>query len=78
MTFDEVMKKYNGEWSNGRAVIQAQGGYYWCIAVGSAENYELTTDGKRYVTEYDTASPAPEPKVKRGRKLSAVLKSVDE
>lgn len=82
MTFDEVMKKYNGEWSNGRAVIQAQGGYYWCVATGSPEKYELTSDGKRYVSDFASPdavepaqSPAAEEKPKRGRKPAAILNS---
>ena len=61
MTFDAAMKRYNGVWENGRAVIQAEGGYYWVIAHGTPERYELTVDGRRYVTpvEPDTAPDEP-------------------
>jgi hypothetical protein len=49
MTFEDVMKRYSGTWEDGKAVIQAEGGYYWAIATGSPERYTLTSDGKRYV-----------------------------
>lgn len=71
MTFDEVMKKYNGVWENGAAVILGQGGYYWRIAQGSPDNYTLTVDGKRYVTEAKLAYTSTDVVVsapkKRGR-----------
>ena len=50
MTLDEVMKKYNGVWENGTAIIVGEGGYFWRIATGSPDNFTLTSDGKRYVT----------------------------
>jgi len=62
MTFDAVMKRYNGVWENGRAVIQAEGGYYWVVAEGTPEKYELTLDGRRYVGQPEVVeTPTPEP-----------------
>jgi hypothetical protein len=60
MTFDEVMAKYNGKWEGGAALIGDQG-YTWCIAKGTSEDYELTWDGKRYVS---AVAPAPVAEVK--------------
>lgn len=64
MTFDDVMKRYSGKWEDGKAVIQAEGGYYWVIATGSPERYSLTNDGKRYVS----SEAAVEKQVRRPRK----------
>lgn len=60
MTFDDVMKKYSGRWENDRAIIQAEGGYYWIIAVGSPENFALTSDGRRFVTAETAQINAPQ------------------
>ena len=73
MTFDEAMKKYNGVWDQGAARI-TESGYIWIIAKGTPDKYELTSDGKRYVTDLSY----PEEKPKRGRKPAVVLQSVDE
>jgi hypothetical protein len=64
MTFEDVMKRYSGKWEDGKAVIQAEGGYYWAIATGSPERYTLTSDGKRYVG----SEAAAEKQVRRPRK----------
>jgi hypothetical protein len=74
MTFDDVMKKYGGKWEDGFAVIQAEGGYYWRIATGKPENFELTADGRRFVTDVKSADDKP----RRGRKAPAGVLSVDE
>lgn len=63
MTFDDVMKKYNGKWENDRAIIQAEGGYYWIIATGSPENFMITSDGRRFVT-----AETPQAKIRSRRK----------
>lgn len=72
MTFDEVMKKFHGTWENGRAIIKDQGGYFWAIATGTPDKYEITRDGQRYVS----APPAvEEPKVRRVRRASVDVES---
>lgn len=76
MTFDDVMKKYAGKWEDGKAVIQAEGGYFWVIARGNPETYTLTNDGLRYVKSA-VERAATEPK-RRGRKAVSDVVSVDE
>lgn len=73
MTFDDVMKQYNGKWEDGVAVIQGEGGYYWRIATGKPENFELTADGRRFVKDAKS-----DDKPRRGRKAPAGVLSVDE
>jgi len=77
MTFDEVMKKFSGQWEDGKAVIKDQGGYYWTIATGNPDNFSLTRDGQRYVTVAQPEVTADE-KPRRGRRLSAMVLSADE
>lgn len=69
MTFDELMQARNGKWEDGVAVIQDQGGFFWRVATGSAESYQLTSDGRRILgvpastkVAYESASKVESPK----------------
>lgn len=58
MTLDELLKKHNGSWDGDRALIVADGGYYWCVATGTPTSYTLTADGKRFMgTQVKIAQP---------------------
>ena len=47
MTFDDMMKKYNGEWQGENAVILYPDGYYWIIAKKVDGKVVVTRDGNR-------------------------------
>jgi len=47
MTFDELMKKFNGEWQGDNVVIQYSDGYYWIVAKKVDGKSVVTRDGSR-------------------------------
>ncbi len=85
MTLNELMKKHNGVWENGFAVIQDRGGYYVRVAEGKETDYKITVDGLRLGL---TNEPVEPPKVietvvqsqpkKRGRKPAEVSIDLDD
>lgn len=75
MTFDEVMNEHHGKWDGDNAVIMDQGGYYWVVATGKPENFELTEDGRRYITTYGGAGKHT---TRRGRKPNLSVDATED
>ena len=71
MNLETLLEMKKGMWANGGAIVLGPGGYFYKVAVGTPESYELTPDAALFGIELANMSAdvvlSEEPK-KRPRK----------